>query len=216
MRHYPWFLGVLCLGLVACSSQQDSSTASPFVPQGEFRLLPFDTMRRNVDQLLSGDDATFNRVVADPNQVTPPVLFALAWVYNQKGDTDNALFWLYTAQLRARSDANKCLDTSTQAAVTKLTAQFGQEISAYGLSHPDQMEWAMRRVLQWDKRTVRHYNPRWVALMGDEAKERQDYAFLPMDKWSAIDQMTHRDFARGFAQMMVKMRRQQSGAALTD
>lgn len=215
MRRIPLFLGVLCV-LSACSEQSSQTAPTLFQPQGEYRLLPFDTMRHDVDQLLQGDKDTFNRVVADPNRVTPPVLFALSWVYFQQQDPDNALFWFYTAQLRARSDANKSLDTSTQQAVTQLSSQFGTDISTYALAHPEQMEWAMKKVLRWDKTAIRTYNPRWVALLGDEARQRQDYAFLPMDRWAAVDQMTHRDFARGFAELMIRLQRQQSGAALTD
>lgn len=175
-------------------------------PQGEFRLLPLETTRRQVDELLQGNVETLLQVQAKPNEVTPPVLFALAYQLYQQQHYHDTMFWFYTAQLRARSDANKSLDTSTQQGVTKLSEQFGAEIPAYALSHPAEMESAMKQVLSWDKTAVRRYNPRWVALHGNEAQNTQQYAFLPMDRWPQIDQLTRRTFARGFAKWMVSLR----------
>jgi hypothetical protein len=197
--------GVLfALGVIAgCANEP----AAPLLqPQGEYRLLPLETTRRQVDALLQGDADTLQRVQANPNDVTPPVLFALAYQLYQQQHYHDAMFWFYTAQLRARSDANKSLDTSTQQGVTKLSEQFGVEIPAYALSHPNEMEGAMKQVLSWDKTAQRRYNPRWVALHGNEAQYATTYAFMPMDRWPQIDQLTHREFARGFAKHIVSLR----------
>ncbi|WP_024871737.1 hypothetical protein [Tolumonas lignilytica] len=182
-------------------------------PQGEYRLLPWETTRRQVDALLQGDQNMLLSVQNKPNAVTPPVLFALAYQLYQQQHYHDAMFWFYTAQLRARSDANKSLDASVQQGVTKLSEQFGSEIAAYGLSHPAEMEAAMRQTLTWDKTAQRSYNPRWVALHGTEMETQKEYAFLPMDRWPQIDQITHREYARGFARLMVSLR-QGSGFSL--
>ncbi len=195
---------LLVMSVVGGCAQE---AAAPLLqPQGEYRLLPLETTRRQVDELLQGNAETLLQVQAKPNEVTPPVLFALAYQLYQQQHYHDAMFWFYTAQLRARSDANKSLDTSTQQGVTKLSEQFGAEIPAYALSHPAEMESAMKQVLSWDKTAVRRYNPRWVALHGNEAQNMQQYAFLPMDRWPQIDQLTRRTFARGFAKWMVSLR----------
>ena len=201
--------GVLTIVLFTTGLLVGGCASEPAVPllqpQGEFRLLPLETTRRQVDELLQGNVETLVQVQAKPNEVTPPVLFALAYQLYQQQHYHDAMFWFYTAQLRARSDANKSLDTSTQQGVTKLSEQFGAEIPAYALSHPAEMETAMKQVLSWDKTAQRRYNPRWVALHGNEVQSAQEYAFMPMERWPQIDQLTHREFARGFAKLMVSL-----------
>lgn len=207
--------GLLLIGIGLCSGCAKEPAPPLLQPQGEYRLLPLETTRRQVDELLQGDAETLLQVQAKPNEVTPPVLFALAYQLYQQQHYHDAMFWFYTAQLRARSDANKSLDASTQQGVTKLSEQFGAEIPAYALSHPADMESAMKQVLSWDKTAQRRYNPRWVALHGHEAQSQQTYAFMPMDRWPQIDQLTRRTFARGFAQWMVSLR-SASGFSLSD
>lgn len=204
---------VLLLSLLAgCSSEPEAPLLQP---QGEYRLLPLETTRRQVDALMQGQQEMQIYVQGHPNEVTPPVLFALAYQLYQQKHYHDAMFWFYTAQLRARSDANKSLDNSVQQGVTKLSEQFGSEISAYGLSHPDEMELAMVQTLRWDKTSQRRYNPRWVALHSTEVQTMQEYAFVAMARWPQIDQQTHREYARGFARLMVSLR-QGSGLSLTD
>ncbi|MFB0975086.1 MAG: hypothetical protein QMB71_03065 [Tolumonas sp.] len=206
--------GLLLLVIMLTGCAQET-TSTVLQPQGEYRLLPLETTRRQVDELLLGKPATLAFVQIHPDEVTPPVLFALAYQLYQQQHYHDAMFWFYTAQLRARSDANKSLDSSVQQGVTKLSEQFGSEISLYALNHPAEMEAAMIQALRRDKTTPRRYNPRWVALHGAEALTRQEYAFVPMERWPQIDQQTRREYARGFARLMVSLR-QGSGFPLAD
>ena len=75
-------------------------------PKGEFAQLPFAPTQQMMERLLAGEDKAKQEVLAAPNKVTPPVLFALALLLEQQGDHQGALFWYFTAQLRARSDRN--------------------------------------------------------------------------------------------------------------
>lgn len=213
MNKPTWFAISLVCCLSGCAS--DESAAPQLHPQGEYRLLPLETTQRQVNAILQGDDAEMNQVQLHPEAVTPPVLFALAFQLYQQEHFHDAMFWYFTAQLRARSDANKSLDVSVQQGVTKLSEQFGQAIAAYAQANPQAMEPAMIEALKWDKTAPRQYNPRWVALHGSEVWSQQDYAFMPMARWAEIDRQTRDDFARGFARQMVNLRKG-SGLALTD
>lgn len=206
--------GVLLLVIMLAGCAQET-TAPALQPQGEYRLLPLETTQRQVNALLQGEQETLQSVQLHPDDVTPPVLFALAYQLGQQQHYHDAMFWFYTAQLRARSDANKALDSSVQAGVSRLSEQFGREISAYALSHPAEMEAAMIQALCRDKTAQRHYNPRWVALHGSDVLSRQEYAFMPMAYWPQIDRQTRREYARGFARLMVSLRHG-SGLPLTD
>jgi len=201
----------LCL-LTGCAQE---NTEAMFQPHGEYRLLPLETTQRQVNAILQANQTTMTEVQLHPNNVTPPVLFALSYQLFVQDHFHDALFWFYTAQLRARSDANKSLDITTQQGVTKLSQQFGREITAYAKQHPDQLEQAMIDVLHWDKTAIRRYNPRWVALHGNEVLHQDTYAFMPMDRWPEIDRLTRDEFARGFARQMLQLRKG-SGFPLTN
>lgn len=211
MRLICLLLCALCL--TACVTVDKNKTnedkgPAPLDPKGEFATLPFQQTRDTVDSLISGDHQTLERVLTDPNRYTPPVLFALAHRLYQQGDITPAMFWYYTAQLRARSDANKSLDPTTQQGVTELSNQFARNINRYALSHLDELAITMGHVLEWDSRTQRTYDPRWVALHGQDAYSKTQIAFKPKSEWNQIDIVTRAGFQKGFQQMMSRISNQ--------
>ena len=118
----------------------------------------------------------------------------------------SALFWFYTAQLRARSDANKSLDPTTQQGVTELSNQFAKDINRYALGHLDELTITVNHVLTWDRQTKRYYDPRWVALHGQEAYTKTTIGFKPQSEWPVIDELTRQGFEKGFQQLLQKIR----------
>ena len=203
---------LLCLlcALLLCSCvtvDPDGQNKTPKLqPQGEFAQLPRYPTERAVNALLSGDNQIFKEVLTDPNAYTPPVLFALAHQLYQQGEITPALFWYYTAQLRARSDANKSLDPTTQQGVTELSGQFARDVNRYALGHLDELATTVQHVLEWDRQTTRYYDPRWVVLHGQDAYNKTTIAFKPREEWRQIDELTRQGFEKGFQQLMKKMR----------
>ena len=203
---------LLCLlcALLLCSCvtvDSDGQNKTPKLqPQGEFAQLPRYPTERAVNALLSGDNQISKEVLTDPNAYTPPVLFALAHQLYQQGEITPALFWYYTAQLRARSDANKSLDPTTQQGVTELSGQFARDVNRYALGHLDELATTVQHVLEWDRQTTRYYDPRWVALHGQDAYSKTTIAFKPREEWRQIDEATRQGFEKGFQQLMKKMR----------
>ncbi len=203
---------LLCLlcALLLCSCvtvDSDGQNKTPKLqPQGEFAQLPRYPTERAVNGLLSGDNQIFKEVLTDPNAYTPPVLFALAHQLYQQGEITPALFWFYTAQLRARSDANKSLDPTTQQGVTELSNQFAKDINRYALGHLDELTITVNHVLTWDRQTKRYYDPRWVALHGQEAYTKTTIGFKPQSEWPVIDELTRQGFEKGFQQLLQKIR----------
>ena len=202
---------LLCLfcavWLSACVTVGQDAEKKPKAPefQGEFAQLVRQPTEQAVNGLLSGNNQTLEAVLNDPNVYTPPVLFALAHQLYQQGEITPALFWFYTAQLRARSDANKSLDATTQAGVTQLTEQFGKNINQYAFSHPNEMATAVQRALEWDKQTKRFYNVYWVALYGADSRVKEHIEFKPKEQWSQIDTETRDGFAKGLQQLLDKL-----------
>jgi hypothetical protein len=205
-------LCLLCALLLSACVTVGSDTDKPQVPklefQGEFAQFPRQQTESAVNDLLTGNNQTLEAVLTDPNIYTPPVLFALAHQLYQQGEITPALFWYYTAQLRARSDANKSLDPTTQQGVTELSSQFAQDINRYALSHMDELALIVERVLTWDRQTTRYYDPRWVALHGRDAYTKTTIAFKPQSEWKAIDELTRQGFDKGFQQLVQKVRGQ--------
>ena len=202
-------LCLLCALLLSACVTVDPN-AKPETPklqlQGEFAQLPRSQTERAVNGLISGDNQVFKEVLTDPNAYTPPVLLALAHQLYQQGEITPALFWYYTAQLRARSDANKSLDPTTQQGVTELSGQFARDVNRYALGHLDELTITVQHVLEWDRQTTRYYDPRWVALHGKDAYTKTTIAFKPREEWRQIDELTRQGFEKGFQQLLKKMR----------
>jgi len=198
----------LCLLLAGCVTEIDGKPVPPpLEPKGEFAQLPFAATQQMMERLLAGEDKAKQEVLAAPNQQTPPVLFALALLLLQQGDQQGALFWYYTAQLRARSDANKSLDPTVSAGVTQLGNQFGAPIEQYAAEHPDMVRYIVPKVLRWDAKVTRQYDARWVALQGQDVRTKTVIAFQPQAKWPEIDRLTRDGFALGFRRAMQKQAR---------
>ena len=65
----------------------------------------------------------------DPSSHNPSVLYAASHALFHSGDKNEASFWFYTGQIRARYDANRCLDLSARQAVSVLNNSFGPQIN---------------------------------------------------------------------------------------
>ncbi len=198
-----FLLPLLLVGCVTVSDRPE--TTAPRAPLGEHAQLSLISAQDKVDLLLNGDNQILEAVLNDPGAYPPPVLFALAETLYRQGEMTPAIFWYYTAQLRARSDANKSLDPSVAAAVTTLSTQYGNGITRYALTHLSELRTTMTHVLEWDANSRRLYNPRWVALLGQNAYQSEHIAFQPPEAWPKIDADTRAGFRRGFEQMMQKL-----------
>ena len=202
-------LCLLCaLLLSACVTVDPKAEQKALQPklQPVFEALNNEKNQRAIFELQSGSNQALEAVLTDPNSYEPPVLFALAQQLYNQGEITPALFWFYTAQLRARSDANKSLDPTTQQGVTELSGQFARDVNRYALGHLDELSTTVQHVLEWDRQTSRYYDPRWVALHGKDAYSKTTIAFKPREEWRQIDELTRQGFEKGFQQLLKKMR----------
>lgn len=174
--------------------------------KGEYLELNTRETERIVQEITDGNIDTIKKVMNDPNAYEPPVLFAYAAAVFDAGQYDTSMFWYYTAQLRARSDANKSKDESVQKGVTNLSLAYGQLIGRYALAHPDDLERTMRKVIEWDEMTERKYNPKWVAILGNEARISDTIRFCSPDEYGKIDREVRRGWRIGFEAAIKKIR----------
>jgi hypothetical protein len=196
-------------------------------PQGEFAQIDtrgtIDVMKR----LNSSDRATkakaVEQVKTSPGKIAPPALYVLSNVLFQQGQKEDALFWYYLGQLRARSDANKCNDISARQAVTVLNGQYGPPINKYAFRNTkvnykknvQDIRALATKVVEWDRKHDREYDPRWIALHGMGAFTDNKPAFEPKSRWSKINEQTRVEYLKGLdeaTEMFRKMDRNGDGA----
>lgn len=213
--------GLLCTGCVTVTADgrpikengntttgKTSQELSQMLNTAKGEYLELDTQKTNrlVQEVTEGNLDTIKKVMDNPNDYEPPVLFAYAEQVYKSGHFDTAMFWFYTAQIRARSDANKSLDNTVQDGVTRLSSVYGQTIGRYALEHPNELESTMNKVLEWDRISQRNYNPKWVAVLGNESKISDTIRFQDPEKYKAIDEEVRRGWKIGFDAALKKIR----------
>ena len=177
--------------------------------KGEYAELKSEKTAEIVQEIMNGNISTIKMVLDKPNDFEPPVLFAYSEQVFNAGQKEVGMFWYYTAQLRARSDANKSLDKSVQDAVTKLSQNFGSQIGAYALANLDKLEKVMDKVIEWDKTSERNYNPKWVAILGDDAKFSDKIRFKPEKDYQLINTKVREGWTVGFKNALKQLKEEQ-------
>jgi len=120
---------------------------------------------------------------------------------NQK---DQAAFWFYVAQLRARYDANLCLDKSARQAVSVLNNQFGPQINQYAFANLDSLQATVEKVISFVKDNQEAYDHRWINLHGMDAiiEPKNKNLSAPATQWDEIKSKTQEDYSQGFEEFL--------------
>lgn len=217
MKLYPL---LLCALLAACSSQppskettkttpkEESSQAAEsqeVVPKGEFAQIDIKKSQDAMDTITGGNPNAINDILQTPNDYAPPVLYLISAIMFDNDYQDQATFWFYAAQLRARSDANKSGDETAHQAVSQLNQRFGAKITPYSMSNPTRLQSIVGQVLEWDEEQTRNYDARWVALQSKDVMTEDKVDFAPRDKWQEINALTRNQFRQGLEQAIAKL-----------
>ena len=110
------------------------------------------------DRILACDPefamAAAREILNDPKSLREPTgMFTPALVLFQGGQKDEALFWFYAAQLRARYQG--VFKQGEQGQLLQIMmATVGTPINNYGFSDTQKMRGILDRVLEWDARTA--------------------------------------------------------------
>lgn len=179
---------------------------------------PIDTRESDeaAQQLLGNDEgartAAAARVTAAPERYNPQVFYVLSAALFADGSPDDAMFWFYAGQLRARYDANRATDELAGVVVGQLNEMFGPNINRHAFQDLDALEATLGRVLEFDHVTPHHYDPRWInrrtpaAMTAALAGRPVDPSTMlrPVTEWSAIAEQTRTDYAEGFTEALRK------------
>jgi hypothetical protein len=206
----------LCLAPAGVSAQ-----ASTVQPQGPFAQIDTRLANETIELLDKGNageqQRTIERIKARPENFAPPVLYALANALFQRGEKDDAAFWFYAGQLRARFDANRCADVTARQAVRELNRTFGVAINKYAFEDLPKLEALIPRVVEWDRRTPHRYDHRWINLHGMEAmrsalggKSGAPTALsAPEEEWEKMAEKTREDYMGAFEKAVARMKSRQ-------
>jgi hypothetical protein len=167
-------------------------------PRGEFATIKTEKSSAAMDAIQRGDKKVIAQVITNPQSFQPPVFYQLSAKLFQQGRRDEAMYWFYFGQLRARSDANKALDPSAAAGVDLMNETFGYPINSHAFMDIEKLKHTVEKVVSDDERLPREYDPRWISLHGMDAFVGDKVRFAPESQWAAIDKKTRKEYVEGF------------------
>ncbi|MFT4163493.1 hypothetical protein [Shinella sp.] len=200
---------LLALGGIA-TGHADTTTLKP---QGEYASIDTSLAVQTMKQLTQGTEEerirTARAVIASPQNYAPPVFYVLSSLLFASGLKDEAAFWFYAGQLRARFDANRCADVSARSAVSVLNDRYGTPINQYTFKNPDKLAALVEKVIKWDRDTPHNYDHRWINLSGmGAATSAMGKASpgtplsLPEGQWETIAEKTRTDYLNGLREAL--------------
>jgi hypothetical protein len=173
-------------------------------PEGIYKTIVIEKQNIAISNL-SGKNkkqiqSTLDSVLNKPNDYIPPVLYALSKVLFDENKKDDATYWFYVAQLRARYDSNLCLDISARSGVTVLNQTYGPEINKYAFQNIEKLKEIVTKVVDFVKNNNENYDHRWLNLHGMNAiMNIQDKELIePESNWEQIKTKTIDDYYKGF------------------
>jgi hypothetical protein len=147
-------------------------------------------------------------VLNNPNYFNPPVVYALSKELFTRGRKREAAYWFYVGQLRARYDANLCLDNTAEQGVSILTDMYGAEINKFALENIDSLKITVNKVVAFVRTNEEDYDHRWINLHGMDAVQNRKTKELshPKSKWPEIKAKTIDDYYQGFLEAVDSMK----------
>ena len=171
-------------------------------PQGEFAIIKVEPSNSEIKLLSKRDPASIERVTKNPGAYNPAVLYALSDALFRSDRKDDAVYWYYLGQLRARSDANKALDVSARQAVGVLNQKYGAQINQYSFKETARLRLTVSKVILSDQSIPRNYDARWIALHGMDAFDSSKVRFAPRNQWKTINDTTRLQYEKDFNSAM--------------
>ncbi len=222
---------LLCLLVVSDCGRSAPESAQPTLPtydadnqasaSGRTARIDVALANETVKILAEGRDGDkelkIKEVQAAPEKYPPPVFYALSAAFFQKGKKDDAAFWFYAGQVRARFDANRCADETARQAVAVLNEAYGPAINEYTFKNLDKLEAMIPKVIAWDRKTPHKYDHHWINLHGmgavlkglgdSDVKGQTSPLSLPEDQWEKIAEETRTDYLKGFRDALAEMKK---------
>jgi hypothetical protein len=186
--------------------------------QGVYKEIDIDRHNKAIEALTGKNkktkQQTIDSILAKPNHYNPPVLYALSRELFKQDKKEKACFWFYTGQLRARYDANLCLDITAKQAVSILTQEYGPDINKYAFQNIDSLQKTVTKVVDFVRNNEEKYDHRWISLHGMGAvraglgdKSADEAIIEPQDKWAEVKMKTVDTYFNSFMDYIKKQKK---------
>ena len=181
-------------------------------PKGEYADIRIEDQNATIEKLNSTDKEiqkkAVTQILKSPNTYVPPVLYSLSNYLFHNDNKRDAAFWFYTAQLRARYDANRCNDPTAVQAVSVLNQNYGTQINQYGFKDLSNLERIVNEVAAYVRSNPENYDHRWINLHGMGAFVNGGEALSkPKPEWSKIKEETVSEYMAGFNEALASMKK---------
>ncbi|MBY0356891.1 MAG: hypothetical protein K2W82_02735 [Candidatus Obscuribacterales bacterium] len=188
-------------------------------PQGEYAKIDVSLAQQSMQELTQSNEKVkakrIAEILAAPDKYAPPVFYVLSNQLFDQGKKDEAAFWFYAGQLRARCDANRCADVTAREGVAVLNQEYGTGINQYMFQHVAALKELVPKVVEWDSKTPHNYDVRWINLHGMQAmqaslggadqKAKPEPLSLPKSEWAQIEKDTRQQYLDGFNAMLSEL-----------
>ena len=209
--------GILVLTIILvfatlCSAQVKTTIVRP---KGVYTEIDVTRDKEAIEALSGKNKNTRQQIIDDilkrPNLYNPPVIYALSRELYNQNKKDDAAYWFYLAQLRARYDANLCMDSSAKQAVSILNNEYGPKINKYAFKDISKLENTVSNVVNFVRNNEELYDHRWINLYGinailsglDDDNKKQELS-QPNEKWAVIKEKTIDDYYADFLEYIKK------------
>ncbi len=220
---------VATLGFIFNSLALATADTNVVTPKGEYAKIDTRLANETIQILAKGTPEDRQKVIetikANPGNYAPPVFYTLSQILFLDGKKDEAAFWFYAGQLRARVDANICADSSARQAVGVLNRNYGTPINQYAFQDIPKLEELVPRVVDWERRTPYSYDRRWINLHGMGAMmsglnaktqdASQTSVSFPKDQWNDIAEKTRTDYLADFRKAITQAPQSSANTSFT-
>ncbi len=200
---------LLALVLLVGQSFQSHSQTQPKVITSSIDTKDVEKSNKMLELLGSKNkkkkQAAIDSVLANPNSFNPPVTYALSNLLLEQDKKNEAMFWFYLSQVRARVDANICKDNTAKQAVSILNMNFGPAINKIAFLNLDTLKIIVEKVVAFTKSNEETYDRRWINLHGMDAiisgldkDSKPKETSEPIDKWAEIKKTTVESYYADF------------------
>ena len=204
---------------ISTISFAQSVTNIEVAPKGVYKNINFSNDSRVAKLLLDTNIsdskvALIDSIEHNANNYTPPVLYVLSRVLFSEKKYNDAAYWFYIAQLRARYDTNRCTDKT--ASPDRYNEIFGPDINKYAFTHLDTLEIIIQKVVTFVRSNEEQYDQRWINLEGLDAMSvslgnKPSSKKINVDKslWPAIKKKTIDSYYNDFVEYLATYRKKQ-------
>jgi hypothetical protein len=138
------------------------------------------------------------KISESPEKYPPLVLYMMSNILFQAGEKEEAMFWFYAAQLRARYDANRHTDPNAAKVATQLTFMYGSDINKYSFKNIDQLKSTIQEVEKWDRTTPNNYNPNYLGKLERVTSIPVKDELIPKSQWESVKDNTIQTYTKDF------------------